>query len=231
MRRASITVMDCYDATSSDLLRVAYHAALADARNALVALADASTQTLAEITEALRADAPDRAASIIARVLKVKTGAQALAGAAVDLIWKQQPVANEFESVLMMYELAIDYQRLADDLAALAADVRQAGRATLRSAPPHLNELADAALRASAHIHEGLRDGTAGPLLRANTEGAIADALYVDGIAELQHALLTRTITAESACALLTIVMAFQRVLHQAATAARHGGSFLAEIG
>ena len=223
--------MDQYEAMSGDLLRVGYHAALADARNVLVALADASSHALAEITEALRADAPDRVASINARVINVKTRARALAGAAVDLIWKQQPVANEFESVLMMYELAIDYQRLADDLAALAGDVGQADRAILRSAPPHLSELAGAALRASSHIHEGLRDGTAGPLLRANTEGAIADALYVDGIAELQHALLTRTITAESACALLTIVMAFQRVIHQAATAARHGRSFLAEIG
>jgi hypothetical protein len=222
-------MIDCSSATSTDGLRAAYDAALADAHDALVALAVVCSRTLAEIAEMLHADGPDRAASITANVDDIKAGARALAGTAIDLIWKQQPFAREFENILTMYELANDYQRLAGDLAALAADVLQADRTTLLNAPRYLRDLADAALRASQNLHEGLRDGTAGPLLRANTQRVTADAIYVDGIADLQYALLTRSMTAERGCALLVILMAFQSVIRQAATTARHGRTFLAE--
>jgi hypothetical protein len=217
-------------ATSTDGLRAACYAAIADAHDSLVTLADACSRTLAEIAEMLQADHPDRAASISADVDGVKAGARALAGTAIDLIWKQQPFAREFENILTMYELANDYQRLAGDLAALAADVLQADRTTLLNAPPHLRDLADTALRVSENLYEGLRDRTAGPLLRANTARVTADAIYIDGITELQHALLNRNVTAERGCSLLVILMAFQAVIRQAATTARHGRTFLAEI-
>jgi|GEM_PF-6037475 len=218
-----------HDATPGKRLRVTFHIALADARNALVALAHVSARTLAEINQALREAIPDRAVSIAANVDAVKAGARALASTAVDLMWKQQPFARDFESVLAMYELAIDYQRLADDLAALALDVLQADRTTLHGAPPHLQELADTALRSCANLHQGLRDETAGPLLRANSERTIADAIAFDSIAELQHALLVHSISTDRGCALLLTVMAFQRVIHQTATTARHGHTLLAE--
>jgi len=218
-----------YDAMPNNRLRVSFHIALADARNALVALARVSARTLAEINQALREETPDRTPSITANVDAVKAGARALAGTAVDLMWKQQPFASDFESVLTMYELAIDYERLADDLAALALDVLQADRTTLGSAPPHLQELADTALRSCANLHKGLRDVTAGPLLRANSERTIADTIASDGIAELQHALLARSISTDRGCSLLLTVMAFQRVIYQAATTARHGRTLLAE--
>jgi hypothetical protein len=222
-------MIDRSSATSTNGVRAAYYAALADAHDALVALAAVCSRTLAEIVEMLHADAPDRAASIAANVDSVKAGARALSGTAIDLIWKQQPLAREFENILTMYELANDYQRLAGDVAALAADMLQADRSTLLGAPPHLRDLADSALRVSQHLHEGLRNGTAGPLLRANTERVTADAIYIDGISELQYTLLTRSMTAERGCSLLVILMAFQSVIRQAATTARHGRTFLAE--
>jgi phosphate transport system protein len=214
---------------SGRMLRVEFHSALAEAHDALVALARASSLALETITRELRAAKPDYAYSVGVNADTVGDGARALAGAAIDLIWKQQPLANELENVLTIYELAGDYQRLADDLATLAAEMLSADEFTLHAAPPHLRELADTVLSALSHVHEGLRDRAAAPLLRAHTERLRADILAADGVAELQQLLFERYIVTERGCSLLVIVIVLQRIARQAATLARRSRKCLAE--
>jgi phosphate transport system protein len=219
-------------ATSNRMLRVEYHSALVEAHNALVALAQASSLALETITRELRGEKPACAYSVGVNADMadmVRDGARALAGAAINLIWKQQPLAGELENVLTIYELAGDYQRLADDLATLADEVLGTDEFTLHAAPPHLRELADTALSALSHVHEGLRDRTAAPLLRAHTERLRADILATDGVAELQQLLFDRYMVTEHACSLLVIVIVLQRIARQAATLARRSRKCLAE--
>jgi hypothetical protein len=212
------------------MLRVSYHAALATAQEALVELADGAARAMGEIAEALRSRAPERAAFAAAGIAAVKYDARELANRVVMLMWRQQPLAREFERVMMMYELALDYERLAHDLAMLRSRLYRLDRSILAGAPWQIDELAGTAQQVTALIHEGVRNGTAGPLLRVNSERDSAEAICTDVIAELQYALQDRQVRPADGCPLLVIVLSLQSAIRQAASAARHGRAFVAAI-
>lgn len=212
--------------TPSNRLRVAYPGALADA---LLALAHATSRALAHVIEAMSGQTAHNAEAVTTSIDDIKARARALERAAVLVMWEEQPAGRELEIVLTIHRLATDYRRLADDLAALATDLLLPHRPTPATTSPFLRALAEAALRSSSYIHEGLHDGTARPLLRASTESAITETLIVEGITELKRSLLTRSVTATCACSLLAIVMALHRIIRQTAATACHCRAFLAQ--
>jgi hypothetical protein len=96
-------------------------------------------------------------------------------------MWKQRPVEEKLETVLTLYTLATDFQRLADEIAALAIDLFQPHRPTLRGAPSLLHALAWRTSGATAAIGSTERCRTPTPLHNVHGD-RLAEAIAPAGI-------------------------------------------------
>jgi len=94
------------------MLRTAYHAALEQTRAGLLRIAALCVDSVRMAARALqRGDAP-LAARVIAGGDAIETLARNVEAACIEMIWKQQPVANELREIAGMLQIVADLQRI-----------------------------------------------------------------------------------------------------------------------
>ncbi len=205
------------------MLRVAYHEALEGAEVDLGTLGALMIDALHFAVKSV--EAPDAALS--ARII---TGADQTAelghrieSACIDLIWRQQPLADELRQVTGMFEISTDLQRINYYIVDIAKHaVRLADKSAANAPRETLHEVA----RLTEENLEAAVGGYAKRDLAASRKVLDADAhyekLYSSGIRKLQNAIRANTDVLAAATELLFVLTSLQRVGEHASSIAWH---------
>jgi phosphate transport system protein len=130
----------------------------------------------------------------------------------IELIWRQQPVANELRSVLAMFEICRDLQRVDHYIVEVAKhSVRMetapsAGAWNVLDGPAALTE------RALTGAVDAYRNRNLEAALRVLAEEPQQDTEYVDAIKALQQTIRTDAEAVNSATEMVFVVTSLERI-------------------
>lgn len=193
-------------------MRTAYHMALENARLDVVRLGALVLDAIRSATHALERRDVQLAGRVVAGDDEIDDARRRVEAAAIELIWKQQPVAGELRAVAGMLQIVTDLERIGD----YAVDISK-----------YAIRLADTPVR-PASIEIGQITATAQQMLddamRAYREGDVAladsvierddevDQLYYGGIAALQAEMQADSSVVPAGTLLLFVLAAIERV-------------------
>jgi len=209
------------------MLRVAYHEALEAAETDLGTLGALMVDALHHAVAAVERLDTTLAARIITGGDQTAELGRRIESACIELIWRQQPVADELRRVTAMFEISTDLQRVNHyvvDLAKHAVRLAEHPQGTPRQVLHELAELTESTLK-DAIAAFSKRD-----LARAEEVLAQDDRferLYGSGIRKLQNAIKANTEVVSAATELLFVLTSLQRIGEHAESIAWHTSEML----
>jgi len=205
------------------MLRVAYHEALEGAEIDLGTLGALMIDALHFAVKAVETSDAALSARIITGADQTAELGRRIESACIDLIWRQQPLADELRLVTGMFEISTDLQRINYYIVDIAKHaVRLADKSSANAPRETVREVAqltEANLRAAV-------DGYSKRDLDASRKVLEADEryekLYGNGIRKLQNAIRANTDVLAAATELLFVLTSLQRVGEHASSIAWH---------
>jgi phosphate transport system protein len=210
------------------MLRVAYHEALEAAEVDLATLGALMVDALRYAVKAVRTSDEGLSARIITGADLTTELGRRIESACIELIWRQQPVADELRQVTAMFEISTDLQRINYYIVDIA---KHAVRLADKHAKPQVDVLREVAQLTEEDLKAAIgaftkRDlGLAQKVLAADER---YEKLYGHGIRTLQNAIRANTDVLTAATELLFVLTSLQRVGEHASSIAWHTAEMLA---
>lgn len=209
------------------LLRVAYHDALESAEVDLATLGALMIDALRFSIKAVETSDAALSARIITGADQTTELGRRIEAACIELIWRQQPLADELRRVTAMFEIATDLQRINYYVVDIAKHaVRLIDKAPN---PPH-GVLYEVAQLTEEDLKEAIESFTKRDLELAHKVLATDERyekLYGKGIRTLQNAIRANTDVLPAATELLFVLTSLQRVGEHASSIAWHTAEML----
>jgi phosphate transport system protein len=205
------------------MLRVAYHEALEGAEVDLGTLGALMIDALHHAVRAVETSDAALSARIITGADQTAELGRRIEAACIDLIWRQQPLADELRQVTGMFEISTDLQRINYYIVDIAKHaVRLADKSSANAPREALREVA---LLTETDLKDAV-EGYAKHDLEAARKVLDTDAryekLYSSGIRKLQNAIRANTEVLAAATELLFVLTSLQRVGEHASSIAWH---------
>jgi len=205
------------------MLRVAYHEALEGAEIDLGTLGALMIDALHFAVKAVETWDAGLSARIITGADQTAELGRRIESACIELIWRQQPVADELRRVTGMFEISTDLQRINYYIVDIAKHAVRLSDKSSASAPRET--LREVAQLTEADLKDAVR-GYAKNDLEAARKVLDSDAryekLYTSGIRNLQNAIRANTDVLAAATELLFVLTSLQRVGEHASSIAWH---------
>jgi phosphate transport system protein len=210
------------------MLRVAYHEALESAEIDLGTLGALMIDALHYALKAVETADIGLLARIIAGADQTGELGRRIEAACIELIWRQQPLADELRRVTGMFEISTDLQRINYYIVDVA---KHAVRLADKSASVPRDVLVEVAQLTEENLKAAVVAYTKSDLVAAN--GVLAsdehyEKLYTNGIRVLQNAIRANTDVLTAATELLFVLTSLQRVGEHASSIAWHTAEMLA---
>jgi phosphate transport system protein len=203
------------------LLRVEYHERLNEARDTALRLFAWSRELLKSGSKAfLEGDA--KAAGRVLSDDVVSEGARSLRATCIDLIWRQQPMADELRMVAALLQMAADFERISFHEHELA---KQAMRLTDNVNRPEFASFSKLAAETDAmlvDVQEALRNVSGDIAQKVIDRTDIIDKLAEDGLLELQSATVKNAESIPAATNQLLGLTAMKRIAEHVENCAWH---------
>lgn len=209
------------------MLRVAYHEALEAAETELSTLGALMIDALHHAVRAVEKLDTALAARIITGADQTAERGRRIEAACIELIWRQQPLAEELRRVTAMFEITTDLQRINHytvDIAKHAVRLADHPAAAPQLVFREVAELTESNLRNAIAAFSKRDLALAQNVL---TEDERYEKLYSVGIRKLQHAIRANTDVLPAATELLFVLTSLQRVGEHAANIAWHTSEML----
>jgi phosphate transport system protein len=193
-------------------MRTAYHQALENARLDVVRLGALALDAVRSATHALERRDVELAARVVAGDDEIDDTRRRVEAAAIELIWKQQPVAGELRAVAGMLQIVTDLERIGD----YAVDIsKYAIRLADTAVRPASVEIGQMAATAQSMLDDAMRAYREGDVQLADAvieRDDEVDQLYHGGIAALQAEMQADSSVVPAGTLLLFVLAAIERV-------------------
>lgn len=210
------------------MLRVAYHEALETAEVELGTLGALMIDALHHAIKAVETSDAALCARIITGADQTAELGRRIESACIELIWREQPLADELRRVMGMFEIVTDLQRIDYYVVDIAKHaVRLADKSSVNAPRETLREVAqltEASLRSAVEGYTQRDLAAARTVLGAD---AHYEKLYSSGIRKLQNAIRANTDVLAAATELLFILTSLQRIGEHASNIAWHAAEML----
>lgn len=209
------------------MLRVAYHEAMDSAETDLGMLGAQMVDALHHAVRAVETSDAALSARIIAGGDQTAELGHRIEAACIELIWRQQPLADELRRVTAMFEISTDLQRInyyIVDIAKHAVRLADKTVSVPRDALRDVADLTENDLKLAVASY-AKRDLEAAQTVLADDERY--EKLYGKGIRILQNAIRANTDVLPSATELLFVLTSLQRVGEHASSIAWHTAEML----
>ena len=210
------------------MLRVAYHEALEGAEVDLGTLGALMIDALHHAVRAVEISDAALSARIITGADQTAELGRRIESACIELIWRQQPLADELRRVTGMFEISTDLQRINYYIVDIAKHAVRLGDKSSASAPR--GALHEVAKLTEANLKDAVDGYTKRDLASARRvldADAHYEKLYSNGIRKLQSAIRANTDVLAAATELLFILTSLQRVGEHASSIAWHTAEML----
>lgn len=209
------------------MLRVAYHEALDATATDLNTLGALMVDALHHVVKAVEKLDTTLAARIITGADQTAELGRRIESACIELIWRQQPLADELRRVTAMFEISTDLQRINHyvvDLAKHAVRLAERPDGAPRQVVKDVAELTESRLKDAV---TAFKQGDLTLAQRVLAEEDRYEASYSRGIRRLQNAIRANTEVVASATELLFVLTSLQRIGEHAASIAWHTAEML----
>ena len=210
------------------MLRVAYHEALEAAQADLGTLGALMVDALHHAVKAVESTDAALSARIITGADQTTELGRRIEAACIELIWRQQPLADELRQVTGMFEISTDLQRINYYIVDIAKHaVRLADKHPARAPRETVHEVAqltEANLKTAVEAYTKRDVEAAHNVLAADER---YEKLYSNGIRKLQNAIRANTDVLGEATELLFVLTSLQRVGEHASSIAWHAAEML----
>ncbi len=169
------------------MLRVEYHERLNETRESALRLFAWSRELLKSATKAF-IDGDAKAAGKVLGDDVVTEGARALRTTCIDLIWRQQPMADELRVVAALLQMSADFERISFHEHELAKQAMRLTDNAHRPAFPAFAKLSAETDLMFGDVAVALRDTNAEIAQKVIDRTDVVDQLAEDGLLELQSA-------------------------------------------
>ncbi|HEY1729533.1 MAG TPA: PhoU domain-containing protein [Candidatus Baltobacteraceae bacterium] len=205
------------------MLRVAYHEALEGAEVDLGTLGALMVDALHHAVRAVETSDAALSARIITGADQTAELGRRIESACIDLIWRQQPLADELRRVTGMFEISTDLQRINYYIVDIAKHAVRLAEKTPAGAPREaLREVAKLTEDDLKSAVEGYSKRDLSSVRKVLEADEHYEKLYSSGIRNLQNAIRANTDVLAAATELLFVLTSLQRVGEHASSIAWH---------
>lgn len=208
------------------MLRVAYHEALESTETDLNTLGALMLDALHHVVIAVEKLDTALAARIITGGDQTADLGRRIEAACIDLIWRQQPLADELRQVTAMFEISTDLQRINHFVVDVAKHAVRLAEKPAKT-PQVLRELADLTESNLKNAITAFSSRDLGLARQVLAEDERYEKLYGRGIKRLQNAIRANTDVVGQATELLFVLSSLQRIGEHAASIAWHTAEML----
>jgi phosphate transport system protein len=209
------------------MLRAAYHEALETTESDLGTLGALMVDALHHAVRAVENTDAALAARIITGADQTAYLGRRIESSCIELIWRQQPVADELRQVTAMFEVSTDLQRINYYVTDIA---KHAVRLADKPGNEPREAITEVAKRTEANLKAALDSYAKRDLAAAQAvvdDDKHYEKMYSKGIRTLQNAMRQNTDVVSSATELLFVLTSLQRVGEHAASIAWHTAEML----
>ncbi len=167
-------------------MRTAYHQALDNARLDVVRLGALTVDAIRSATHALERRDGNLAARVIAGDDEIDDTRRRVESACIELIWKQQPVANELRAIAGALQIVTDLERIGDYAVDISKNAIKLIDVAVRPASVEIGQIAAVAQTMLADAMRAYREGDAAAADSVIQRDDEVDQLYRSGIVALQ---------------------------------------------
>ncbi len=203
-------------------MRAAYHEALEATRLDVVRLGALAADSIKVSVEALESRDQAMGARVIAGDDAIDDLRRKVESSCIELIWRQQPVANELREIAAMLEIATDLERVGDYAVDIAKHAVKLADMPLRPARVEIDRIATSAhtLLAAAMRAYTERDSELAERVIADDDEV--DKLYKRGVRALQEEMQADPELVRAGTRMLFVLAALERVGDRANNIAWH---------
>jgi phosphate transport system protein len=193
-------------------MRTAYHQALDNARLDVVRLGAMTLDAIRSATHALERRDGALAARVIAGDDEIDDIRRRVESLCIELIWKQQPVANELRAIAGALQIVTDLERIGDYAVEISKNAIKLIDVPVRPASVEIGQIAAVAQTMLADAMRAYREGeteVADAVIARDDE---VDQLYRSGIEALQNEMQADSGTVPAGTILLFVLANIERV-------------------
>ena len=210
------------------MLRVAYHEALEAAEVDLGTLGALMIDALHHAVKAVETSDAALSARIITGADQTIQLGQRIESACIELIWRQQPLADELRRVTGMFEISTDLQRINHYVVDIAKHaVRLADKSSANAPRDTVSEVARLTEEYLKDAVDGYKNRDFASAQKVLDGEDRYEKLYRSGIRKLQNAIRENTDVLAAATELLFVLTSLQRVGEHAVSIAWHSAEML----
>jgi phosphate transport system protein len=193
-------------------MRTAYHQALDNARLDVVRLGALTVDAIRSATHALERRDGALAARVIASDDEIDDTRRRVEAACIELIWKQQPVANELRAIAGALQIVTDLERIGDYAVDISKNAIKLIDVAVRPATVEVGQMAAVAQNMLADAMRAYREGDAELATSVIERDDEVDALYRSGIEALQTEMQADSGVVPAGTILLFVLATIERV-------------------
>jgi phosphate transport system protein len=193
-------------------MRTAYHQALDNARLDVVRLGALTVDAIRSATHALERRDGALAARVIASDDEIDDTRRRVEAACIELIWKQQPVANELRAIAGALQIVTDLERIGDYAVDISKNAIKLIDVPVRPATVEVGQMAAVAQNMLADAMRAYREGDVDLATSVIERDDEVDALYRSGIEALQSEMQADSSVVPAGTILLFVLATIERV-------------------
>jgi phosphate transport system protein len=193
-------------------MRTAYHQALDNARLDVVRLGALTLDAIRSATHALERRDGALAARVIAGDDEIDDIRRRVESACIELIWKQQPVANELRAIAGALQIVTDLERIGDYAVEISKNGIKLIDVPVRPASVEIGQIAAVAQTMLADAMRAYREGDTAVADAVIARDDEVDQLYRSGIVALQNEMQADSGTVPAGTILLFVLANIERV-------------------
>jgi phosphate transport system protein len=193
-------------------MRTAYHQALDNARLDVVRLGALTLDAIRSATHALERRDGALAARVIAGDDEIDDIRRRVEAACIELIWKQQPVANELRAIAGALQIVTDLERIGDYAVEISKNAIKLIDVPVRPASVEIGQIAAVAQTMLADAMRAYREGDTAVADAVIARDDEVDQLYRSGIEALQNEMQADSGTVPAGTILLFVLANIERV-------------------
>jgi phosphate transport system protein len=193
-------------------MRTAYHQALDNARLDVVRLGAMTLDAIRSATHALERRDGALAARVIAGDDEIDDIRRRVESLCIELIWKQQPVANELRAIAGALQIVTDLERIGDYAVEISKNAIKLIDVPVRPASVEIGQIAAVAQTMLADAMRAYREGDTDVADLVIARDDEVDQLYRSGIEALQNEMQADSGTVPAGTILLFVLANIERV-------------------
>lgn len=193
-------------------MRTAYHQALDNARLDVVRLGALTLDAIRSSVHALERRDGALAARVIAGDDEIDDTRRRIEAACIELIWKQQPVANELRAIAGALQIVTDLERIGDYAVDISKNAIKLIDVPVRPASVEIGRIAAVAQTMLADAMRAYREDDVAVADQVIERDDEVDALYRSGIEALQAEMQSDSGVVPAATILLFTLGTIERI-------------------